>query len=304
MLVAALFWCCVLLVELTVSLAITAVIAAMVQWSLAQCLLAVVAILALLKCSLISISFLLAMVNAGLAGRLPHPGFALRALLTEWPRFTLAELRMCVEPLWPPRGRAPQHLSPAPARPVLLIHGIACNRAVWAPMIARLRGAGFGPIETVNLEPMFTDIDAHCGTIERALRELQARSGRRPCIVAHSMGGLVTLAALRSLGSSLVDRVVTIATPYHGTAMANCFHRPAFRQMRLGSDWLRALRTGSPAPEIALTCIYSLEDNLVVPASSAALPAARCIGLRGIGHVGLLQSRQVADQVLAALQGA
>src|SRR5208337_5231512 len=37
-------------------------------------------------------------------------------------------------------------------RPVLLIHGILCNGAVWRPWFERLRAAGFGPLNAVDLD--------------------------------------------------------------------------------------------------------------------------------------------------------
>ncbi len=296
---AALFWWCVLLLELLISSTLMTV--AGLHGSLAQHLLVLVLILALLKCSLIGVSFLLATARGGHAGQRWDLRFLLPALLTECVRFSLAEWRMCIEPMRPRREPAPPQPG-SPPRPVLLIHGLACNRGVWSSMIARLQAAGFGPIRALNLEPMFASIDSHCPAVVRELQDLRRQTGAPVTIIAHSMGGLVALATLRFLPSELVRQIVTIATPHYGTALPLCQCRPALRQLRAGSDWLRALHAAPRAAELSLSCIYSLEDNLVVPASSAALAGARCEALRGLGHLGMLQSRPVAERVLQALR--
>lgn len=260
--------------------------------------------LAVLQFVLIAASFVLSRTLASDRGsgagwrRLPW------TLLKEYCHFSMAQLRMCAEPYRhlhdiepPPAGQ--------PARPLLLIHGIACNRAVWRPMIARLRAAGFAPVRALDLEPLFPDIDSYTAAIERELRALQhCSSGRRAGIVAHSMGGLVARATLRAAPAGLIDRIVTIATPHHGTSIARLFRVLALRQMRIDSAWLRSLNAAQEPIKTAFTCIYSLEDNLIAPARSATLAGAQLHELRGIGHLELLRCPQVAEHVVAALNHA
>jgi pimeloyl-ACP methyl ester carboxylesterase len=188
--------------------------------------------------------------------------------------------------------------------PLLLVHGLASNRGVWRWLLPRLRAAGFESIHAVNLEPMRAEIDVLAGNLAREVQRIRdVHIGSRITIVAHSMGGLIVRAALRSLPPEAIRHIVTIGTPHHGAALARTLRWPAAKQMRPGSKWLASLNALQedhlPVP---LTSIWSHEDNLVRPASSANLQGARCRHLRGLGHFGLLIRGRALDCVLRALR--
>lgn len=232
--------------------------------------------------------------------------YLLRALLSEIVDFNLLVFAM-LRPSKPPTDSP--GLSPARAsrRPVLLIHGVACNHSAWNAWRARLERSGFAPVRVVDLEPPLADIEVHAARLEREVRVLFRESGGcKVAIIAHSMGGLVARAVLRRVGPEIIERIVTIATPHHGTVLARFLRwPPPLQQMCPKSSWLNALNaqeeSGTPVP---ITSIYSLEDNLVVPARSAALRHARLIELRGVGHMGVLSSPSAIDCTVAALAGA
>lgn len=187
-------------------------------------------------------------------------------------------------------------------RPVLFIHGILCNGAVWRALARRLSAAGFGPLRALDLEPTTGDIASHAPRIAAEVGALSARSGGAPVsIVAHSMGGLVARAALPHCRAGDIGGLVTIATPHHGSRQARFGPGVAARQMRRGSEFLVALNAlRLPTPPV--TSLFSPDDNLVAPAASPVLPGARNLELRGLGHFALLRSRRAAAQVIAALQ--
>ena len=125
--------------------------------------------------------------------------------------------------------------------------------------------------------------------VVHAVRTINARSGRRVDIVGHSQGGLEPRWALRWWPRLLskVDDLVTLATPNHGTVVADtpgptC---PACWQMR-------PRRTSSPrsnsrdetpgtiAAAPSYTALYSLTDELVQP--SAPTPTAALDGASNI----------------------
>jgi pimeloyl-ACP methyl ester carboxylesterase len=192
------------------------------------------------------------------------------------------------------------------ARPILLIHGIVCNRAVWRPWYQHLQAAGFAPVRAVDLEPLFGDIDAYAGCVAQELRSMQTRcGGARVTILAHSMGGLVARAALCMVGPDVIRQIVTLGSPHHGTVIARRLPWRLARQMRPGSPWLRALKARQAPPfAVPVTSIYSLQDNVILPARSAALAGARLYELQGLGHMGLVGSRRSIDCTVAALTGA
>jgi triacylglycerol esterase/lipase EstA (alpha/beta hydrolase family) len=305
--VAARLWRLVLACELAVAAALAAALTAAFSLS-AGIALGIALLLSLFTPGvLVAVSFLIAAVLAPRSARVGGLD-CLRALLNEGIHFNRAVLAMALSGDQLPAAAVAIDAAAAQRtpRPLLLIHGIVCNRSIWRPWLQRLQAEGFAPIRAVNLEPLFADIEAHALRVEHELHALQRETnGARVAIVAHSMGGLVARAALRSLGANSISRIVTLAAPHHGTQIARWFRWLPVRQMSPDSAWLRALNASQEGHlAIAFTSIYSLHDNLIMPPRSARLDGASMHELHGLGHVGLLSSRHAIEYAVAALAGA
>ncbi len=186
--------------------------------------------------------------------------------------------------------------------PVLLIHGYVNNAGALFILWRAIKSAGFG-VHTINLEPVYADIDAYAALIEARLMQIQHAGGGRPVtLVCHSMGGLAARAYLRAHGGTRVARVITLGTPHAGTLLAATAAGANGRQMRPQSAWLAELagfeRAAWPCPMVS---VYSHDDNVVVPQLSAHLAGARNLSLAGIGHISLPMTQTVADLVVAEL---
>ncbi|MFD2272910.1 esterase/lipase family protein [Undibacterium arcticum] len=178
--------------------------------------------------------------------------------------------------------------------PVLLIHGYGCNSGYWHSMSKALQQAGISH-GAVDLEPVLGSIDAYASQLQQAIDALCLSCGSdRVVLVGHSMGGLAARAYLRARGDARVARVITLATPHYGTAVANYGIGINSAQMRWTNDdgvgganaWLRQLeRDESSATRAMISSIYTPHDNIVSPHSSCHLPGARNIVLPRIGHV-------------------
>jgi triacylglycerol lipase len=175
-------------------------------------------------------------------------------------------------------------------RGVLLIHGFVCNRGLWNRWLSRLHAQNV-PFVAVNLEPPFGSIDQYADTIEHAIRQLEACTGRAPVVVAHSMGGLALRRWWVEPGNDgRVAHAITLGTPHHGTWLARFAVSPNARQMRTNSGWLSTLALGEP-PERRrrMTCFFSATDNIVFPASNATLEGADNRLLDdGVAHVAMV----------------
>jgi triacylglycerol lipase len=194
---------------------------------------------------------------------------------------------------WPDRVEA----GSAP-RGVLLVHGFVCNRGVWDAWLARLHARGVACI-AVDLEPVFGPIDASAPIIDAAVRRLEAATGAAPVIVAHSMGGLAVRHWWAGQREERVHHLITIASPHHGTVLAQFALSPNTRQMRRASPWLQALAAREDMRRRArVTCFYGHCDNIVVPPSTAALPGADNRHLAGVAHVHMVNR----DEPWQALQ--
>jgi predicted alpha/beta hydrolase family esterase len=300
---ASRFWGCLLLAQLACAAALTVALARAFALSPLAVLLTALLACVLAPCLLVTASFVLSgtLSRALAAG----PGAArefLEALLGECGAFTWATFVTIAEP-YRTQSRPPNAPPAGQGRPVLLIHGIVCNRSIWRPLIARLAARGFAPVRSINLEPLFAELDSHAATVERELRELQQQCAGAPvAIVTHSMGGLVARAALRALGPHVISRIVTIAAPHHGTRMARFIPSPPALQMSPDSAWLRTLNASQEGHlSVPVTSIYSVHDSLVAPPESSILGGARLRELRGLGHLSLLRNARALDGTLAAL---
>jgi pimeloyl-ACP methyl ester carboxylesterase len=248
----------------------------------------------------VTLSFLIAQM---VADDVEAPGRArnvARALLSEICEFIVAVLAMSTA-----HPRRPAHPLPAAGgvRPVLLLHGILCNGRVWRALQSRLHAVGFGPVEALDVEPLLADLEIQTRRVALQLLALQNRChGERVVIVAHSMGGLIARLLLRDLGAAVIRRIVTIASPHHGTALVRGLTWPNTRQMSRGSPWLHALNAAQEGRfSVPIASIYTREDNLVAPADSARLQGAELHELRGVGHLGILRSRRALERVITTL---
>jgi triacylglycerol lipase len=293
--VAARFWRYVLGCELLVAAAIAWFWTPARDWLTALAI-ALGAFLAM-QFLLVGASFLAARLTGGKSR--PNAGYRWRAWVSESLHFLHVQLAMSA-----PRERTTRHKSAIePAqRPLLLLHGILCNHAVWRRLGKRLATAGFAPIAAPDFEPLDAGIDVYRTCAERELLALHRQCRAPVAIVAHSMGGLVARSLRATLGPEVISAVITVAAPHHGTALARCLPLVAARQMRPDSEWLAALNaTQEDRFPVPLTSIHGRDDNLVVPAESAVLRGAESCELPGLGHFGLLRSRRAREAIVDAL---
>jgi len=230
------------------------------------------------------------------------PAGTLALVLGEW-RAMLANnlfylpLENLAVPADPPRG-LPAEVA------VLVVHGYFSNRGILRGIVRSLAARGASPVYTFNFRGVFRPIDdlaeQLAGQVELIVRPGGAKA---VVLVAHSMGGLVARAYLARQGAGAVARLVTVATPHHGTRLAKLGLGMNARQMREDSEFLAALRRleGDAGPGCPVTSVYSVHDNLVSPQATSRLPWARNVALPGVGHVDILLDPRlhalVADEV-------
>jgi predicted alpha/beta hydrolase family esterase len=187
-------------------------------------------------------------------------------------------------------GFAEPALTRDPQRPaLLLIAGFMCNRAAWKPLLDSGQLRQFN-VATVNLEPIFGDIDAYAEVVHRAVDSLREASGAaRVMLVGHSMGGLASRVYLRRHGDAQVARVVTLASPHHGTVFGRLGHSRNARQMAKGSRFIAQVAADDCGRWTRFTTVATRDDNLVVPRASPLLPGSRQIEIDGVGHLALIE---------------
>jgi len=189
-------------------------------------------------------------------------------------------------------------------RGVVFIHGYICNRGLWNPWMKRLLKLDRAFV-AVSLEPVFASLDEYVPQVERAVRRMEAATGLAPVIVAHSMGGLVARAWLRSRathkrsdGTGEAARLITIGTPHRGTWLAGLARTINARQMRVSSPWMKALVEQEP-PTLSglITSWWSECDQIVYPPPTAVYPGSEAKQLRAVGHIALTAREEIWNEI-------
>ena len=208
--------------------------------------------------------------------------------------------------------RADPLARPTQGVPVLLVHGYFANRGCFRPLVRRLEALGVGPVFAPTFTTAFASIERFEAELTAAIERIAAGTGQpRVVVVAHSMGGLAARLHLARHGGARVERLVTLATPHRGTALAAWGVGENARQMRIGSAFLARLARDEAArseaaggEHLACACIYSPHDNLVAPQDSGRLPWGEPIAMPGFGHISLLASRALLPVLLPQLDAA
>ena len=227
------------------------------------------------------------------------PARTLRMIAAEWGAFIANFVVVSpFEKLW----MGPDRLRPSVERPpLLLVHGYGCSRAAWWWLRHRLEAQGW-VVATINLEPIYTDIEHYVGPLAQRIDTVLAETGAvRLILVGHSMGGLVIRAYLRRHGADKVQRVVTLGTPYGGSELARIAFGANGRQMVPGNDWLD--RLADDGLHVETITLVGPHDNYVMPQTNLILAGAQSLALDGLGHLAMLYSPRVADALLNALGG-
>ena len=192
-------------------------------------------------------------------------------------------------------------------RPILMVNGYLSFGSTWHYQKQRLVKAGFGPIYTTNVGSG-KSIITYAEQIQKKVEQIQKETGRNDItLIGHSKGGLVSSYYATYLAdpekTQVVD-VITIGSPLAGTPLAYFGPGHDAREMRPASEFHQELRNKiKEHPQIRFSHIASVADE-VVPLSSALLgeDRSRQLVLKDMGHLGLVFSSRVADQVCTWLK--
>ena len=199
--------------------------------------------------------------------------------------------------------------SPAPAGrvPVVLVHGYLSNRGYFRPMVRWLEARGVAPVFVPNYRSVFSSIESGVAALHAEVERIAGASGQpRVVLVCHSMGGLVARRYLQDHGEARIARLVTIASPHHGTVLSRIGIGQHARQMERASAFLVELERAESArrPQVPATSIYTVHDNLVSPQDTSRLAWARNVAVSGLGHVSIIAAEAVFALVLEELRAA
>ncbi|MFF2777738.1 esterase/lipase family protein [Streptomyces sp. NPDC058052] len=193
-------------------------------------------------------------------------------------------------------------------RPVVLLHGFVDNRSVFLLLRRTLARHGRTRVESFDYSPLTCDLRSAAEALGRRIDAIRERTGRAEVdLVGHSLGGLIARYYVQRLGGDArVRTLVTLGTPHAGTTVAPLASaHPLVRQMRPGSEVLRALAAPAPGCRTRFVSFWSDLDQIMVPVETARLDhpdlLVHNVRVSGIGHLALPVHPTVAAGILEAL---
>lgn len=190
-------------------------------------------------------------------------------------------------------------------RPIILCHGYMHNRSAFLFMGHRLKQAGRTNVIAINFRPISEGVPHFAERLSEAVNLALVHSGcDKVDLVGHSMGGLVVRYYVEKLGGAAsVNAAVTIGAPHRGTKTAALGIFKSSRQFKPDSDLITGFEESSAGSDaVDMTAIWSDADSIILPCESACLPEPYAnVKVGGVGHVALLFSGRVFDEVRRAL---
>ena len=192
--------------------------------------------------------------------------------------------------------------------PILLVHGIVDNHAIFTVMERALRRRGFQTLSNYDYGLLTHNIADAAARLGEAVAQLSTRTGyERIHVIGHSLGGLIARYYVQCLGGDRhVHTLVTLGTPHQGTQLAWAAPLlPLVRQLTPNSSVIQELAEPAPECQTRFIAFYSDIDHLVIPGHNARLdhPDLRVqnIHVRGVGHLSMPNNGRIAFTIAQAL---
>lgn len=216
----------------------------------------------------------------------------------------------------------------AGSTPVLIVGGLTEPQASLNTLQGRLEAAGF-TVFTMQLPgaiPGTQDIALSAQAVAAKAQQVLTQTGAAKLdVVGHSEGGLALRFYIKNLGGAAqVARYVSLATPQHGTQLANIIGAfpivgqlagqlcTACAQMAVGSAFLAALNSPTDVPAgPSFTALGTRFDEAVIPAPQASFlqnggtnaSVQQFCPNDVVFHIGMLFNAPVAGLTISALRG-
>jgi hypothetical protein len=194
---------------------------------------------------------------------------------------------------------------PAPARsPVLLVHGVLCNRGSMEDLRRELGRRGIHPLYTMSYGPPLASIERFVDQLAVKIDAILAATGatrvapRRPQH-GRARGARVPASPWPGQGQRRDHARHAAARQRSCVALSRDVAHAAPPRQRVA---FRAQSARGRAPGVRMVSLWSWHDSMVAPQTSAKLDGAANIVVHGIGHNALVSSPRVAGLVAEELQ--
>jgi triacylglycerol lipase len=183
--------------------------------------------------------------------------------------------------------------------PILFVHGIYDTGRAFRAMARVMQDHGW-QTHAINLEPNDGRVPLEQLAEQVAAFDKERLPQAHPFIlIGFSMGGIVSRYYVQRLGGmERVSRLITIASPHHGTLLAGLNKTPGGKQLRPGSAFLAGLnRDSRQLQQVNHISIWTPFDLVVVPAASSILPGSQSKRIASVCHPCLLRDYRCLHEV-------
>ena len=189
--------------------------------------------------------------------------------------------------------------------PLILVHGINDNAAVWLFLSYILRKAGYR-VSTFSYFSLFTSIDTIQQKFNDHVRQVEAAyAGRKPVFVCHSLGGVIVRRwLLEPENQKRTGGIVTLATPHGGSKLAALAPGALAKQITPASELIATLRNTPLQENVPCVALITPTDEAVLPSFNLLPPEGWKMRItHRVSHFGMLCCPRVAKVLLEELKG-
>ncbi len=188
--------------------------------------------------------------------------------------------------------------------PTILVPGFMDNTRTLRSLVMHLEQQGLQP-HAVSPQPSTGEVGIEDLAAQLRDHIVANFAPEQPLnLVGFSMGGLICRSYVQQLGGAArTKRLITVATPHHGTLSAFIYNRLATHQMRPGSAFLQELnRDLTLLQQLQFTTIWTPLDLTILPATSALLPVGNAVTVLSPFHGVMLFDPQVLRVIAQKLR--
>ncbi|WP_110943699.1 esterase/lipase family protein [Streptomyces niger] len=203
-----------------------------------------------------------------------------------------------------PRPAGPPRWERGSDTPIVLVSGYLSPLGCWDALLPRLHANGYRNTICFPYDSLRAGIPEIAEALAVKVSDATRAAGSAGVhLIGYSMGGLIIRYAVQRLGlTGDPVSVTTVATPHRGTPLAYAGVGPAAQQMRVNSEFLRGLPAMCSSGRVRWSLIGSPTDRVVPVSSATDGHHVDSLSLSGGGHLGILDSPQMADAVLNHLE--
>ncbi len=189
--------------------------------------------------------------------------------------------------------------TPGGEPPVVLIHGLMADGSSMWGLQRALHAVGRSAVAP-SLGGALRPITAYAERLARVLAQAEGPVD----VVCHSLGGIVLRATLEKHPRlrARVRRVVTVATPHHGSGAARFVPIPEARALVLGGAFITALPSlRALLPDARITTVASRHDCVVYPHTTSRVDGAITHELDDLMHAEMIVDDQAVRLIVDAI---